>query len=85
LVKAYAVVEQLWDFISILVSALLVASIHSGYDSIALHEYIWHPQCESGFIMDVTRDYKLSYLNRIGFLQVGELFPQGCAVLPLDT
>jgi hypothetical protein len=35
--------------------------------------------------MDVTRDYKLSYLNRIGFLQVGESFPQGCAVLPLDT
>jgi hypothetical protein len=35
--------------------------------------------------MDVTRDSKLSYLDRIGFLQVSELFPQGCAILPLDT
>jgi hypothetical protein len=38
LVEAYAVIEWIWDFDSILVSALLVASIHSGFDSIPLCE-----------------------------------------------
>jgi hypothetical protein len=85
MVEVYAVIERLWDFDSILVSPLLVVSIHSGYDSIALHKYIWHPPSESGFVKDVTRDGKLSYLDRIGFFQVGKSFPRGCAVLPLDT
>jgi hypothetical protein len=28
---------------------------------------------------------KSATLDRIGFLQVGESFPRGCAILPLDT
>jgi hypothetical protein len=67
------------------VSALLVASIHRRYNLIALREYIQYPPCKSGFVVDVTRDGKLSYLNRIRFLKVSESFPRSCAILPLDA
>jgi hypothetical protein len=83
LVNMYTVIEQLQNFDSILVSALLIVSIHWRHNLIALCEYI--PPCKSGFVMDVARDGKLSYLDRIRFLQVSESFPRSCAVLPLDA
>ncbi len=85
LVDMYTVIERLQNFDSILVSALLIVSIHCRYNLIALREYIWYPPCKSGFIMDVARDGKLSYLDRIRFLQVSESFPRSRAILPLDA
>jgi hypothetical protein len=75
LINTYTVIKRLRYFDSILVSALLVASIHRRYNLIALREYIQYPPCKSGFVVDVTRDGKLSYLNRIRFLKVSESFP----------